>query len=75
MLTQDQAKDIRTRNNALMLWVDSVRGKNGWASYKPEDKPASVPDWKTEDGDYGCGESPETCAEGTGSHMPERLGD
>jgi hypothetical protein len=44
MLTQDQAKDIRARNDALMLWVDSIRGKNGWASYKPEDKPASVPD-------------------------------
>ncbi len=33
-----------------------------------------VPDWKTEDGDYGCGDSPETREQGTGSHMPEKLG-
>jgi len=44
MLTQDQAQDIRTRNDALAAWVDSIRGKNRWASDKPEDKPASVPD-------------------------------
>lgn len=44
MITPQQAADIRQRNDALMAWVDSVRGKNGWASYKPEDKPAHVPD-------------------------------
>jgi hypothetical protein len=32
-----------------------------------------VPDWKTEDGDYGCISSPDTCLEGTGSHFPERI--
>lgn len=32
-----------------------------------------VPDWKTADGDYGCGLSPETSEEGTGSHQPKRL--
>jgi hypothetical protein len=32
-----------------------------------------VPDWKTEDGDYGCGDSTETTITGTGSHMPKRL--
>src|SRR5215469_13279623 len=26
-----------------MAWVDSIRGKNGWASYRPEDKPAHIP--------------------------------
>jgi hypothetical protein len=44
MITPQQAADIRTRNDALMHWVDSIRGKNGWASYRPEDKPANVPD-------------------------------
>jgi hypothetical protein len=49
MITPDQAADIRTRNNALMAWVDSIRGKNGWASYRPEDKPAHVPDVTNEE--------------------------
>ena len=44
MITSQQATDIRTRNNALMAWMDSIRNKNGWASYRPEDKPAHVPD-------------------------------
>lgn len=29
-----------------------------------------VPDWSTEDGDFGCDRSPETCEDGVGSHMP-----
>ena len=29
-----------------------------------------VPDWSTKDGDFGCHASPDTNAEGTGSHMP-----
>ena len=29
-----------------------------------------VPDWSTEDGDFGCDKSPDTCEEGTGGHMP-----
>jgi hypothetical protein len=49
VITSEQAQDIRTRNTALMQWVDSIRGKNGWASYKPEDKPASVPDVTNEE--------------------------
>jgi hypothetical protein len=44
MITPEQAHDIRARNDALMAWVDSIRGKNGCASYRPEDKPANVPD-------------------------------
>lgn len=32
-----------------------------------------VPDWRTEDGDYGCDRSPETTEEGVGSHKPEKL--
>lgn len=31
-----------------------------------------VADWSTEDGDFGCDASPETCDEGTGSHLPRR---
>ena len=49
MITPEQANDIRARNNALMAWVDSIRGKNGWASYRPEDKPAHVPDVTNEE--------------------------
>lgn len=31
-----------------------------------------VPDWGTEDGDFGCGRSPDTNDEGTGSHVPRK---
>jgi len=49
MITAEQAAGIRQRNDALMLWVDSIRGKNGWASYRPEDKPTNVPDVSNEE--------------------------
>jgi hypothetical protein len=49
MITPDHAADICRRNDALMAWVDSIRGKNGWASYRPEDKPADVPDVTNEE--------------------------
>ena len=29
-----------------------------------------VPDWSTEDGDFGCSSSPDTNDEGTGGHCP-----
>lgn len=29
-----------------------------------------VPDWSTEDGDFGCEKSPESNEEGCGGHMP-----
>jgi hypothetical protein len=32
-----------------------------------------VVDWKTEDGDYGCRNSPLNNDEGTGDHVPEKL--
>lgn len=32
-----------------------------------------VPDWRTEDGDYGCYDSPDTNSEGTGGHKPVML--
>lgn len=31
-----------------------------------------IPDWCTEDGDYGCFDSPDTGEDGTGSHEPEK---
>jgi len=31
-----------------------------------------IADWSTEDGDFGCHNSPETTDEGMGGHMPER---
>lgn len=31
-----------------------------------------VPDWSTEDGDFGCYLSPDTDSEGTGGHLPVR---
>lgn len=34
-----------------------------------------VPDWRTADGDYGCSESPDTCEDGCGSHIPRRIQD
>ena len=49
MITAEQAADIRLRNDALNAWVDTIRGKNGWASYKPEDKPSDVPDVTNEE--------------------------
>jgi hypothetical protein len=49
VITPEQAQDIRTRNDALMAWVDSIRGKNGWASYRPEDKPAHIPNVTNEE--------------------------
>jgi hypothetical protein len=49
MISPQQAADIRERNDALTAWVDSIRGKNGWASYKPEDKPTHVPDVSNEE--------------------------
>lgn len=32
-----------------------------------------VPDWRTEDGDYGCPYSPDTNEEGSGAHEPQKL--
>lgn len=49
MISSQQALEIRSRNDALMAWVDSIRGKNGWASYRPEEKPAYVPDVTNEE--------------------------
>jgi hypothetical protein len=49
VISAELAADIRKRNDALMAWVDSIRGKNGWASYRPDDKPAHVPDVTNEE--------------------------
>lgn len=33
-----------------------------------------IPDWKTSNGDYGCGNSPDTNEDGTGGHIPSGKG-
>lgn len=49
-ITKEQYQEISARNVAHNTWVDSIReGKNGWASYRPEDKPANVPDVTNEE--------------------------
>jgi len=50
VIIPQQAQDIRTRNETLNKWIDTIRNKKtGWASYKPEDKPADVPDVSNEE--------------------------
>jgi hypothetical protein len=34
-----------------------------------------VPDWRTDGGDYGCVDSPDSTDDGTGGHFPIRLAD
>ena len=43
MITKEQAEQIRKDNAQFMAWVDTQRGRNGWASYKPSDVPAGIP--------------------------------
>jgi hypothetical protein len=33
---------LRRKINRAEKWVDSIRGRNGWASYRPEDAPSYV---------------------------------
>lgn len=47
-------------NCKLPIYLDIVEG-------------GGVPDWRTEDGDYGCADSPDTNSDGTGGHEPEKL--
>ena len=42
-ITAQQAADIRERLARFAAWVDTIRDKSGWASYRPEDIPADVP--------------------------------
>lgn len=44
MITEAEAHEIQGRLDKLTRWVDTIRGKNGWASWRPEDKPRNVPD-------------------------------
>jgi len=60
-------------------FVRNAQGARGTCLYCRQDiyldivEGGGVPDWKTSDGDYGCAHSPDTCEQGTGSHMPEVL--
>jgi hypothetical protein len=44
MIDAYQANEIQARMTIHDAWVDSIRNKNGWASYMPEDKPAHILD-------------------------------
>lgn len=41
-LTESEYRELRERIDREDVWVDSIRGRNGWASYKPEDVPAEL---------------------------------
>lgn len=45
----------------------------GYKIYLDIREGGGIPDWRTRDGDYGCGESPDNTDEGTGSHVPYKL--
>ena len=66
MATTKAPKYGRRRVLAQCLWcgVDLVDGKDvsGYTG--------SGPDYMATDGDFGCGGSPDTSPEGTGSHTP-----
>jgi hypothetical protein len=42
MLTPEQAAELRARHDRFSAWVDTRRGRNGWASYHPDDVPAEL---------------------------------
>lgn len=39
MLTESEYRALRARIDAMNAWVDTKRGRNGWASYKPDEVP------------------------------------
>lgn len=43
MITKKKYRQLRAKIDAYLAWVDTIRGANGWASYQPEDVPATVP--------------------------------
>ena len=50
MLTPSQASDIRARLARFEVWLNTKRNKrSGWASYRPEDVPADVPQVSNEE--------------------------
>jgi len=50
MITPIKANEIQSRLSVHEAWIDSIRGKNGWACYnKPEEKPAHIPDVSNEE--------------------------
>lgn len=44
IISATEYNEIKARSAVFDAWVDTKRGKNGWASYKPEEKPADIPD-------------------------------
>lgn len=45
MITKEQYDEIQARLTVLNAWVDTKRSKNGWASFRPEEREAAgIPD-------------------------------
>lgn len=50
MLTKQQYDEIMARLTTHDAWVDTKRGKNGWTSYKPEERESEgIPDVTNEE--------------------------
>ena len=50
IITREQRNEIQARLDKLNAWIDTIRDKRtGWASYKPEEKPANIPDVTNEE--------------------------
>lgn len=54
-----------TDETGCCLWCGEYVTDQSEEAGAPE---TSSPAWATQDGDYGCDQSPETCTEGCGSH-------
>lgn len=48
-LTTEQYRALCARANAFNAWLDTKRDRRGWASYRPEDVPATVPQISNEE--------------------------
>lgn len=49
MISEAQYYEIKGRLSILNAWVDTKRGKNGWAVYKPEERPTIILDVTNEE--------------------------
>lgn len=67
-LTPERFAELCARANRFRAWVDSIRGRNGWASYRPEEIPAELRDVDPSDDEKALIELQEFHA-----RQPERL--
>lgn len=64
--------------NSFLRNVEGAEGKCiycGYPIYVDVLIGGGVPAWSTENEDFGCDKSPDTCSEGVGSHRPIKKGD